>query len=201
VNGTTRKAAAEEAPRGPSTARNATEHLLTSEPPMAKEPETEGSALPLVSNRALPYASSRLAARIDLVDMAQEIEKADQAIGMVVGGKLEVIRDQMRALQEEARRLLEEARVAARLHRARCNFRKIPGKTYHLYKRSEDELYFSMLSPADWGGSPPHAFEGSYRLEVDMSWTPLGEIRERADGRAIVAELLQGGEPTGFEPK
>jgi len=146
----------------------------------------------LVSNRALPYPSSRLAARIDLVDMAQEIEKADHSLGLVVGSKLSVIRDQMRALQEQARRLLEEASESARLHRAKCSFRKIPGKVYHLYRRSEDDLYFSMLSPEEWGGAPPHVYQGSYRLEVDLSFTRIGEERERADGRAIIKGLLQG---------
>jgi hypothetical protein len=170
---------------------------------MATVPRPEGETAALVPTRALPYPASRLAPRFELVDMAQEIEKADQALGMVVGGKLEVIRDQMRALQEEARRLLEEARVSARLHRARCNFRKIPGKVYHLYRRADDDLYFSMLSPADWRGSPPHSFEGSYRLEVDMSWTAIGAERERPSGRDIVAELLQGDVTTEFggDPK
>jgi len=164
---------------------------------MKRDDQPEGSSTELASTRAVPYATSRLAARIELVDMAAEIERADQALGMVVGGKLEVIRDQMRALQEEAQRLLEDARVSARLHRARCNFRKIPGRVYHLYRREGDELYFSMLSPADWAGAPPHAFEGSFRLEVDMSWTPLGgageERRGPPEGRALVERLLREG--------
>lgn len=163
---------------------------------LEEDPKATPSA-ELATTRAVPYPTSRLAARIDLVDMAQEIEKADQALGMVVGGKLEVIRDQMRALQEEARRLLDEARISARLHRAHCSFRKIPGRVYHLYRRGEDDLYFSMLSPAEWGGSPPHAFEGSYRLEVDMSWTPMhGTNAERdrtPEGRALVQKLLSEG--------
>jgi len=164
---------------------------------MATDLESREGSAELATTRAVPYPTSRLAARIDLVDMAQEIEKADQALGMVVGGKLEVIRDQMRVLQEEARRLLDEARVSARLHRAHCSFRKIPGRVYHLYRRREDDLYFSMLSPEEWGGAPPHPFEGSYRLEVDMSWTPLRGVnaeRDRTpDGRALVQKLLEEG--------
>ena len=153
-----------------------------------QEPSSE-----LVSQRDLPYPSSRLAARIELVNMAHEIERADQTLGIVVSGKLEVIRDQMRALQEQARRLLEEATLAARLHRARCNFRKIPGKIYHLYRREDGELYFSMLSPDDWGGKPPHGFEGSYRLENDMSMSPAGSSHEMTDGKAFIAALLSSG--------
>lgn len=151
----------------------------------------------IIPTRSIPYPTSRLAARIDLVDMAQEIEKADHALGLVVGAKLEVIRDQMRALQEEARKLLEEAQLSARLQRAKCNFRKIPGKVYHLYRRPDGELYFSMLSPDEWGGTPPHAFEGSYKVEIDLSLRPLGDDRRSPDGRAVVAHLLRGELPAG----
>ncbi|MBK9258561.1 MAG: DUF2452 domain-containing protein [Polyangiaceae bacterium] len=167
---------------------------------MAHDPTDEPTG-ELIHTRSIPYPTSRLAARIDLVDMAQEIEKADQALGLVVGAKLEVIRDQMRALQEEARQLLEEARLSARLQRAKCNFKKIPGKVYHLYRRPDGELYFSMLSPDEWGGSPPHVFEGSYKVEIDLSLRPLGDERSRPDGRTVVSRLLKdesyAGELTG----
>jgi hypothetical protein len=150
-------------------------------------------------NRALTYPSSRLGAKIELVDLAREIEKADETIGLVVSGKLDTIREQMRALQEQARRLLEEARDASLLHRAACNFKKTPGKVYHLYRRESGELYFSMLSPEDWRGSPPHPFEGSYRLEADLGFSPIGEgpERERVDARATIRSLLGEGDTTG----
>ena len=146
-------------------------------------------------DRAMAYPTSRLGAKIELVDLAREIEAADQTIGVVVGGKLDVIREQMRALQEQARTLLEEARASALLHRAQCNFKKVPGGVYHLYKRPEGELYFSMLSPEDWRGSPPHPFQGSYRLEADLGFTPVGDgpERERVDARAMIRNLLGEG--------
>jgi hypothetical protein len=75
-----------------------------------------------------------------------------------------------------ARAILDEAAAAAELHRARCSFRKVPGRVYHLYRRDPDELYFSMLSPDDWDGAPPHPFEGSYRLEVDQTFTRVGDV-------------------------
>jgi hypothetical protein len=136
-----------------------------------KKPETEECPLALHS---LPYPASRLSAPIELVDLAKEIEQADQVIGMVAGAKLQVIRDQMRALQEQARKVLEEAQIAMQLHRARCQFKKVPGHVYHLYRDGHGGLYFSMLSPEEWRGNPPHAFEGSYRVEADMSFTPVG---------------------------
>jgi hypothetical protein len=138
----------------------------------SSSPDEKATAL-TVPDRASPYPVSRLAPAFTLVDVAREIEDADRMLGAVVGGQLDVIAEQIRALQEKARTILDGAKRAADLHRAACNFRKRPGSTYHLYRRPNGEAYFSMLSPEEWGGSPPHAYEGSFRLEVDMSWTPI----------------------------
>lgn len=138
------------------------------------EPQSEAAAPErALTTRDAPYPMSRLAPRYDLVDIAAEIARADETISLVASAKLDLIRKQILALQEEARGVLDEAARAARLHRATCNFRKVPGRIYHLYRRAEDDLYFSMLSPAEWGGSPPHPYEGSYRLENDQTFTQV----------------------------
>lgn len=139
-----------------------------------------------------PYPVSRLAPTHELVDIAKQIAEADQVIGTVVHGKLSVIAEQIRSLQSQARRIMGEAQQAASLHRARCNFQKRVGHTYHLYERPDGSQYFSMLSPRDWGGSAPHSFVGSFRLEPDMSWTPAG-----AAGPEPVDELRA---LTGLDP-
>jgi len=125
------------------------------------------------SSRATTYPLSRLAPTFDLVDVAREIQEADRVLGAVVGGQLQLIADQIRALQAKAREILARAELASELHRATCNFKKRPGHAYHLYRRPCGEVYLSMLSPEEWGGQPPHDFLGSYRLEADMSWSAL----------------------------
>jgi hypothetical protein len=129
-----------------------------------------------------PYPLSRLSAPHEIVSMAEEIAAADAVLSAVVGVELETIARQIRSLQEQAAAALRRAQRDAALHRAECRFRKLPGRVYHLY-RAGDRPYFSLLSPEDWGGSPPHPFEGSFRLEVDMRWTPLVE-----SARLLVAE-------------
>lgn len=121
-----------------------------------------------------PYPVSRLAPPITLLDLAREIAQADQMIATKVDAQLEVIARQIRSLQDEARRILESAKRDKDLHRAQCAFRKRPGHIYHLYRKDDGSLYFSMLSPADWH-QPPHSFCGSFRLEADFSWTSLEE--------------------------
>ncbi|HJL19836.1 MAG TPA: DUF2452 domain-containing protein [Sandaracinaceae bacterium LLY-WYZ-13_1] len=149
-------------------------------------------------SRTSPYPVSRLAPAHDLVDVAREIERADQTIGAVVGGKLELIARQIRALQEEAREILDDTRRDLDLHRAECNFAKRVGGVYHLYERPNGRCYFSMLSPDDWGGAPPHSFRGSYRLEGDQSWTPAAQIEGDAERpEALVRRLLESGEQGG----
>ena len=145
-----------------------------------------------------PYPVSRLSAAHTLIDMAAEIQKADMMLGTVTGTKLKMIADQIRALQEQARVVLQRAQRDGELHRAKCNFEKTAGKTYHLYRRDSGDTYFSMLAPDEWTLKQPQTFLGSYRLEVDMSWTPLDEVDERDADDAVVKRLLAGART--FEP-
>jgi len=143
------------------------------------------------SARTSPYPVSRLASTIDLVDVAREIAQADAMVNTKVSSKLQVIADQIKALQEEARKVLEQAKTDQDLHRAHCNFKRIAGKVYHLYEKADGSLHFLMVGPEDWGGAPPHRFAGSYRLENDMSWTNVDDIDdEPEDTRELVLKLL-----------
>ena len=139
---------------------------------------------------ASPYPLSRLAPATELVDLAQQIADADAMLNTRVSAKLKVIADQVKVLQAEARAILEETQRDQDLHRVACNFKRQPGRIYHLYQRSDNSRYFSMLSPEEWRGNPPHTFLGSYRLESDMSWTPAEAIDEPDDTRAMVQRLL-----------
>lgn len=142
------------------------------------------------SARSAPYPVSRLGAGVDLVDLAQQISTADSHINTRVSAKLQVIADQIRLLQQEAQAALEDAQRDQVLHRAQCNFKRIPGRVYHLYERADGTTYFSMLGPKDWGGKPPHVFAGSYRLENDMSWTAEADMDQPDDSRELVRRLL-----------
>jgi len=140
-------------------------------------------------SHAAPYGLSRMAPAYDLVDVAAQIQKADETLATMTGGKLAVIAEQIAKLQEQARVLLERARRDAELHRARCSFEKKAGAVYHLYRKPDDTLWFSMIAPDEWTTKPAHAFEGSYRLELDMSFTRV-DVEEAPSPIVPVAELL-----------
>ena len=60
-----------------------------------------------------------------------------------------MIAEQVRFLQEQAKKVLEEANLNSELNHIACNFKKIPGKIYYVYKRPGDngKNYMSMISP------------------------------------------------------
>jgi hypothetical protein len=63
-----------------------------------------------------------------------------------------VIAEQVRFLQEQARKVLEQANQSAELHHIACNFVKIPGKIYCVYRKPDTgKKYMSMISPEEWG--------------------------------------------------
>lgn len=141
-----------------------------------KQGENKSSLIHQGSDNTAPYPVSRLAPGFDLVDLAREIQQADSMTNNMAHAKLRVIADTILKLKDEARKVLEETQQNQRLHRAHCQFKKIPGKLYHLYIKPNGDLYFSMLSPHEWGGKPAHEFQGSYRLEADMSWKAVEEL-------------------------
>ncbi|MDH5302236.1 MAG: DUF2452 domain-containing protein [Gammaproteobacteria bacterium] len=143
------------------------------------------------SDNTAPYPVSRMAPAVTLTDMAREIEQADQQIQTHASAKLRIIADQIQALQAQAQQVLQQARNDQWLHRAKCNFKRLPGRIYHLYQKPEGDTYFSMLAAHEWGDEPPHTFLGSFRLEYDMSWTPAEQLAQRDDARTIIDKLLE----------
>tara|TARA_Y100001935_G_C17311760_1_gene517116 strand:- start:5850 stop:6353 length:504 start_codon:yes stop_codon:yes gene_type:complete len=145
---------------------------------ITKKPENSGNTqVHKGDKRSAPYPTSRLAPPVTLTELAKELELADLVVSSKVNAQLTQIADQIRYLKKQARDILEDAHEDMSLHRAKCNFKKIPGKIYHLYRDSKNNLYFSMLSPSDWKGNPPHQFINSYNLESDLSWVPIDRIK------------------------
>lgn len=157
----------------------------------SKQNEQHGSLVHQGADHSAPYPVSRMAPAMELVDMAREIAAADNMLTTVSHARLSVIAEQIRALQAQARAVLEQTRRDQMLHRAACHFKRLPGRVYHLYMRADEALYFSMLSPQEWG-QPPDRFVGSFRLENDMSWTPQDDSAAPApDTEGLIRRLLQ----------
>jgi hypothetical protein len=137
-------------------------------------------------DHASPYPVSRLGAPVSLVDTAQFIEAASSKIALRTNAQLEVIVEQMRALQERARTIVEQASRDVDLVHAECRFRRVAGRIYHLYEKSGGQRYFSMLGPDDFGGHSPAGFVASFRYEPDESWTRVDEMADRDRRKAEI---------------
>jgi len=124
-----------------------------------------------------PYPVSRLSPAIELVELAKEVADADDLLTIQAVGKLRLLAEQIEQLKEKAQEILAETRRNQQLHRAQCGFKKRLGGVYHLYCKADQSFLFSLISPDEWGDSMKTAglsFVGSFRLESDRSWTPLG---------------------------
>lgn len=148
------------------------------------------------------YQTNRVGDPMDLIALAQQVQKGDEFIRANACNKLTVIADQIRYLQEQARKVLEDAKKDAELHHAACNVVKKPGNMYYLYMRESGQRYFSIISPQEWGPSCPHKFLGAYKLQYDMSWTPLEDVEKRDAEIGIMDKLLnqQTALPPASEP-
>lgn len=52
---------------------------------------------------------------------------------------------------------------------------------------------FYYFSFQEWGSSCPHKFLGAYKLEYDMSWTPLEDAEKRDAEIRAMDKLLSSG--------
>jgi len=96
-------------------------------------------------------------------ELASQIDTADKLTRSCAGAKLSVIVEQVRFLQQDL---------------------KIPGKVYYIYKQNtdKDKEFLSMISPKEWGADGPELVAG-YRLEYDMSWTRLTDLKNKTQSR------------------
>ncbi|XP_059776210.1 uncharacterized protein C1orf50 homolog isoform X2 [Balaenoptera ricei] len=171
----------------PGTAQGVTENqgVLSAAGALVELTPTPGG-LALVS----PYHTHRVGDPLDLVALAEQVQKANEFVRANATNKLTVIAEQIEHLQEQARKVLEDARRDADLHHVACNIVKKPGNIYYLYKRESGQRYFSIISPKEWGTGCPHDFLGAYKLQHDLSWTPYEDAEKQDAKISIVNKLL-----------
>ncbi|XP_008303192.1 uncharacterized protein C1orf50 homolog [Stegastes partitus] len=150
------------------------------------ESSSTPSGLELVSS----YQTNRVGDPMDLVALAAQVQKGDDFVKANACNRLTVIADQIKYLQEQARKVLEDAKRDADLHHAACNIVKKPGTMYYLYERPSGQKYFSIISPKEWGPGCPHPFVGAFKLQHDMSWTPVDQVERRDAEIAIMDKLI-----------
>ena len=147
------------------------------------------------ADHASPYPVSRLGAPVSLVDMARVIESASAKIALRTNAQLEVIVEQMKALQARAREIVEQASRDVDLIHAECRFHRVAGRVYHLYQRLDGDAFSRCWAGRIWRRRTIRVC-ASYRYEHDESWTRLDEVegrdRRRAEIQGFVSNRLLG---------
>ncbi|CAJ0959789.1 unnamed protein product, partial [Mesorhabditis belari] len=131
----------------------------------------------------------------DLMALAQQVSQARDLVKNRACDRLQAIAEQMEFLHMKAKQVLDEAARDEKLHQIPCNVQKIPGKLYHLYKKQDETRYFSILSPNEWNSEEKRQeYIGSFRYELDRSWTPLEKASKRDDQFHQFRTLLEKGQ-------
>lgn len=129
---------------------------------------------PVIVNKNISSIPTRTSdPKISIVDQAKEIEKASEILNLKVNSKLEVILKQIRFLQEEAKKIINEAYNDIELHKVKCSFEKRPDETIYLYKDHNRELFFSRISPQEWGEIIDYEYLGAYKMRIDRSFEKI----------------------------
>ena len=122
--------------------------------------------------------------------------QADEFTRAVAGSKLSAIAEQVKFLQEQATKCLADAQRDNEINHMACNMVRRPGNVYYIYKRKSviksqiDTEYMSLIAPEEWGPDGPE-FVTAYKLNYDMSWTPMADIERKDAENAKIDKLLQ----------
>ena len=87
--------------------------------------------------------------------------------------KLKLLAQQAELLKMQIKEVIQDGILNNNLHDVDCGFKKVSGNTYYLYKKKEDEYFFSLLSLKDWNDSPPYEHVASYLYDHDKCFRLL----------------------------
>ena len=122
--------------------------------------------------------------------------KADKFTRAVAGSKLSAIAEQVKFLQAQANKCLQDAQRDKEINHMACNMVRRPGNVYYIYKRKSviknqiSTEYMSLIAPEEWGPDGPE-FVTAYKLNHDMTWTPMADIAQKDAENAKIDQLLQ----------
>jgi hypothetical protein len=121
----------------------------------------------------LPYAHTVGGALVKPIDRGKVKGRAVAAMYKQADSQLAQIRQQVELLAQQAKRIQERMVISEQIYLAEMNFEPLVGSVYHLYRRKDDSLVLSMVSPQEWGSNPPYRFVATVELLSDHTWEVL----------------------------
>ncbi len=106
---------------------------------------------------------------------------AVEAMQLKAQQQINLLKKQAELIMAQARELEERVEISMQIYEATMRFSPTMGMTYHLYKRKDDEVIMSLVSPEEWGLSFPFkTYIATVKLLADHTW----EILQRGEAEA-----------------
>jgi hypothetical protein len=134
------------------------------------------------SQSLLPYARHVGSAIIRPIDKGRTRGVAMQAMYQQTDSQLQQIREQVETLIRQAQSIHDRINLSEKIYKADCGFKPVPGHTYFLYRKKDESLILSLVSPIEWGNSLPYVFLAEAQLLADHTW----KILEKGDDQDLV---------------
>lgn len=126
----------------------------------------------------LPYAHTVGGAVIKPDDLGKIKGRAMQAMYEQTDMQMDQIQEQITLLARQAKEIHERKLLSEEIYKAQVGFNPIISHMYHVYRRKNDELMISMVSPNEWGRTMPFkSHVATVTLLADHTWNVL-EINE-----------------------
>jgi hypothetical protein len=77
--------------------------------------------------------------------------KAMSAMKEQTGERLNMILEQMRVLARQAQDIRDRVEVSEEIYGAQMSFEPVMGKSYYLYRRTDESRVLSLVAPHEWG--------------------------------------------------
>ncbi|MBK8669828.1 MAG: DUF2452 domain-containing protein [Saprospiraceae bacterium] len=141
--------------------------MTEKENPISKDNITETPHL-------LPYAHHVGSAIIRPLDKGKTKGVAMKAMYQQTEGQLMQIKEQVETLIRQAQAIHDRISISEKIYKADCGFKPVPGYTYFLYLKQQDNSWvISMIAPTEWGKKSPYTYLSTVELLADNTWKVL----------------------------
>lgn len=126
--------------------------------------------LPLFPN-LLPYPHNVGAPAFHPNQRGVITEQSRKAMSEQVKIQKEQILEQVKLLQKQYSELIDRENISELIYQIDFKFKPVPGQSYYIYLREDDNTYFiSLIEPNHWGRTSSPSYIASVRLLYDLTW-------------------------------
>lgn len=88
--------------------------------------------------------------------------------------QLRILYEQFETVATQVKIIKERVEFSKEVYGAHIGFNPVVNQNYYLYQNKTGKL-LSMVSPEEWGNSPPYTFIATVQLLTDHTWQKISE--------------------------